>query len=121
MTEVTFSSRFTVNTEPHLVNQAYCSAISCGYSAVETDLWKPIATIALDAAYEGTLLAAAALRDQGLGTGRVWLTFIGGGVFGNKDNWIMKAIQRAIQATEDLSLDIKICHYERLRSPFRLL
>jgi len=120
-TEVTFSRRFTVNTEPHLVNQAYCSAISCGYSAVETDLWRPIATIALDAAYEGTLLAAAALRDQGLGTGRVWLTFIGGGVFGNKDNWIMKAIQRAIQATEDLSLDIKISHYERLRSPFRQL
>ena len=118
-TEVMFSSRFTVNTEPHLVNQAYCSAISCGYSAVETELWKPIATIALDAAYEGTLLAAAALRDQGLGTGRVWLTFIGGGVFSNEDAWIVAAIKRALALTQDLGLNINVSHYNALRFSFQ--
>ena len=120
-TEVTFSNRFTINKEPHLVNQAYCSAISCGYSTVETEAWEPIATIALDAAYEGTLLAAATMRDQGIGTGRVWLTFIGGGVFGNKDNWILKSMQRAIQLSADLSLHILIAHYGDLRAPFSRL
>ena len=114
-TEVTFCNRFEVNTEPHLVNQAYCSAISCGYSQVETHLWEPIATIALDAAYEGTLLAAAALRDQGLGTGRVWLTFIGGGVFGNKSPWIKDAISRSIKRTSNLGLNIIVCHFRSLR------
>ncbi len=120
-TEVTFTDRFTVNREPHLVSQAYCSAISCGYSAVETESWEPITTIALDAAYEGTLLAAAIMRDQGIGTGRVWLTFIGGGVFGNKDDWIMKSMQRAIQLSADLSLHIVIAHYGELRAPFSQL
>jgi len=120
-TAVTFSNRFTINKEPHLVNQAYCSAISCGYSTVETEAWEPIATIALDAAYEGTLLAAATMRDQGIGTGRVWLTFIGGGVFGNKDDWIMTSMQRAIQLSADLSLQMIIAHYGELRAPFSRL
>ena len=118
-TEVTFSNRFMINREPHLVNQAYCSAISCGYSAVETAAWEPIAAIALEAAYEGTLLATAAMRDQGIGTGRVWLTFIGGGVFGNKVEWIVTAIKRALALTGDLGIDIRISHYGALRSPFQ--
>ena len=118
-TEVTFSNRFAINREPHLVNQAYCSAISCGYSAVETAAWEPIATIALEAAYEGTLLATAAMRDQGIGTGRVWLTFIGGGVFGNKDEWIVTALNRALALTGDLGIDIRISHYGALRSTFQ--
>ena len=118
-TEVTFANRFDTIDDPHLVNQAYCSAISCAYSSVATNLWEPIATIALDAAYEGTLLATAALRDRGLGTGKVWLTFIGGGVFGNRDAWIASSISRAISLSRDLGLDIRIGHYGSLRSPFK--
>jgi hypothetical protein len=41
-----------------LVNQVYCSALSCGYSQVDTAHWEPLARLVLEASYEATLLAA---------------------------------------------------------------
>ena len=83
-----------------------------------SSLVRTAATIALDAAYEGTLLATAKLRDEGIGDGTVWLTFIGGGVFGNTDEWIYRAMDRAIKRSRRLGLAIKIGHYKILRDPF---
>ena len=68
-----------------------------------------------------TLLAAAIDRDEGRGSGTVWLTLLGGGVFGNDDQWICAAIARAIERTRDLGLDIRLAHYRALKEPFRSL
>jgi len=109
---VTFSSRFEEPTTPTHVNQVFCSAISCGYSrSIPLDAWERLATTALDAAYEATLLAAA-LHSPGR-RAKVWLTFVGGGVFGNKNEWISNAIQRAIARCENYDLDVCIAHYGR--------
>ena len=62
-TEVVFKNRFSQLTSTHLVNQAFCAAVSCAYSNCPQKSWRNLAQIALDAAYEGTLLAAAMQRD----------------------------------------------------------
>ena len=63
----------------HKVSQAYCSALSCGYSNGSLQSWEPMATIVQDGTYEATLLAAALEQHTGQGSGRVLLTSIGGG------------------------------------------
>jgi hypothetical protein len=60
----------------------------------------------LEAAYEATLLAGSRTADR-----RVFLTLLGGGVFGNRMEWIVDAMQYAIARTRDLGLDIRIVSY----------
>jgi hypothetical protein len=96
---------------PPRVSQALCSALSVSYAGGPLALWEPWARLVLDAAYEATLLTAALDRAAGLGSGRVWLTFLGGGEFGNAPAWIHDAIGRAFQRTEHLGLDVRVAHY----------
>ena len=92
----------------HLVNQVYASALPVGYSPHSASEWEPFARLVLEAAYEATLLAAASTPDR-----RVFLTLLGGGVFGNRMEWIVDAIQYAMGQTLDLGLDIRIVSYRR--------
>lgn len=111
---VTFARRFVEPEEPTTVSQAFCSALSCGYSRVELDCWEPLATLALDAAYEATLWAAAVhARSEDGRPPRVWLTFLGGGAFGNREEWIARAIGRALARLDGVALDVRIAHYRR--------
>ncbi len=113
---VTFASRFVEPERPSNVSQAFCSALSCGYTQVGLDHWEPLATLALDAAYEATLWAAAlhAQVDDGR-PARVWLTFLGGGAFGNRTEWIGQAIGRALARLDGVDLDVRIAHYRDRR------
>lgn len=115
---VTFARRFVEPTEPVRVTQAFCSAISCGYTTVPLEHWEPLATLVLDAAYEATLRAAVldatqggARSQQGAAPKRVWLTFLGGGAFGNRTEWIAGAIGRALARVDGVGLDVRIGHY----------
>lgn len=137
------------------VTQVYCSAISCAYSGLPTELWEPLARLVLEAMYEGTLLAAALNmiqkeeekeREEETETERererdgdrqsfhdeVFLTFVGGGVFGNRREWIAEAMGRAIAMVEKklsqhylplrrdgsprstMKLKVNICHYRQI-------
>lgn len=128
-TAVTFSRRFVPfdSEQPEiLVNQVYCSALSCGYAGVDNSYWEPLACIILDACYEATLLSSlvsAASSDLADGNHKVFLTFIGGGVFRNERHWIAKAIGTAIGKVEKVcpsgGLDIFICHYRRINDEMR--
>lgn len=110
---VTFARRFVEPDRPATVSQAFCSALSCGYTRVGLDHWEPLATLVLDAAYEATLWAAAIDAAEGRGSGRVWLTFLGGGAFGNRPAWIGRAIGRALARLHGVALDVRIAHYGR--------
>lgn len=97
------------------VTQAYCSALSCAYSGVGVDHWEPFATLVLDGMYEATILSALLNREN---SKDVFLTFLGGGVFGNKREWIANSIGRAMaiaerfaQSPSNLAISVKICHY----------
>jgi len=50
--------------------------------------------------YEATLWAGV-INARERGSNKVFLTFIGGGVFGNRSRWILSAIARAIDKVQD--------------------
>ncbi|TWU10153.1 hypothetical protein Poly21_51220 [Allorhodopirellula heiligendammensis] len=52
-------------------------------------MWTDFAKLILDAAYEATLLAAV-LNASRTGVNVIYLTMLGGGVFGNEDAWILQ-------------------------------
>lgn len=123
---VTFASRY----EPPAVtgatvSQAYCSALSCAYSGIDIDHWEPFARLVLEAAYEATLWAAVinAAASGGGGGGnhrnKVFLTFLGGGVFGNDPRWICDSIGRAMAVVAlarrgAVPIEVTIAHYRRV-------
>jgi len=99
-------------------SQVFCSAIACKYSAGSIDAWEPLARLVLDAAYEATLLAAVleaadANKSGGGGIPVVLLTFLGGGVFGNKNEWIDQAIARAVVKMRErgVALRVVVSHF----------
>lgn len=97
--------------ERHTVSQAFCSALACGYARGSPEQWEPLARIVLEATYEATLWAAASEQQRGIGSGVVYLTFVGGGVFRNRPEWIEQAIGRACACLRGYPLTVKVCHY----------
>lgn len=112
--QVTFADRFVEPDHTQYVCQVYCSAVSCSYSAGGLDNWSPLARLVLDGAYEATLLAAVLDQAEGSGSGEVWLTFLGGGAFHNRDAWIADAIGRALARMHDRALTVRLAHFRRI-------
>ena len=99
----------------HTVSQAYCSALPVAYTTHSPELWEPFARLALEAAYECTLRTAL-LNPQENGADRVFLTYLGGGVFGNKMEWIVDAMERAVRLVRDHHLKVTIVNRGPARS-----
>ena len=105
-----------INDPEQLVTQVFCSACPVAYNYSQTGLWQPISSIILEAAYEGTLRAAAlsAHKHAGkAGAKRVYLTLLGGGAFGNPTSWITAAIDAALRKCEHFDLDVKLVMFSR--------
>jgi len=100
-------TQVTLNDCAHRVSQAYCSALPVAYSKQPSQLWTEFATLVLEAAYEATLCAAI-LNLQNTGNQRVFLTLLGGGAFGNNEEWILKAMERALRIYADWNLEVAI-------------
>jgi len=94
------------------VTQAYCSGVPISYSTHSTHDWEPLARLVLDAAYDSTLTAARINRSA-TGNPTVFLTLLGGGVFGNPTDWIVEAMARAIERHSAAGLDVAIVSYSR--------
>jgi hypothetical protein len=95
---------------PRLVSQAFCSALPVSYTKIDIELWRPFATLVLEAAYEATLLAAALNAGRG-GSKIVLLTQLGGGVFGNDLKWIKAALKRALTVVGHHDLDVRLVSF----------
>jgi hypothetical protein len=80
------------------------------YSRVPPAHWKAFASLVLEAAYEATLLAAVLNKQRG-GSNVVLLTLLGGGAFGNADDWIHAAIRRALRMMSGYALDVRLVSY----------
>ncbi|MBY6242246.1 hypothetical protein K3F48_13815 [Methylosinus sp. Sm6] len=93
-----------------LVSQAFCSALPVAYSSVPTPLWRPFASLVLEAAYEATLWSAVLNVNRGA-SNIVLLTSLGGGAFGNDASWIDDAIRRALELMAGYDLDVRIVSY----------
>eukprot|EP01065_Artemidia_motanka_P042277 TRINITY_DN5639_c0_g1_i1.p1 TRINITY_DN5639_c0_g1~~TRINITY_DN5639_c0_g1_i1.p1 ORF type:complete len:656 (+),score=196.61 TRINITY_DN5639_c0_g1_i1:180-2147(+) len=123
---VHYGCQVTANTAPpnHLVGQALCAAAAVGYSDRPPSEWEPLARLILEAAYEATLWAAVVYASR-TGTKRmtVYLTKVGGGVFGNEASWIIAAIRRACEVIRGarVGLDVRVVHYGYIEQEYSLL
>lgn len=94
------------------VTQVYCSALPVAYSGLGRSHWQAFAKLVLEAAYEGTLWAAVLNAQRGVSK-TVLLTRLGGGAFGNADEWIDAAMQRALTLANFHALDVRLVDYSK--------
>ncbi len=104
-----WDTQVTLDGSTHRVSQAYCSALPIAYVGFPIELWKPFASLVLEASYEATICAGILNEDD-----KIYLTLVGGGVFGNELEWICSAIKRACEKYADYDLDIKIVNYSSI-------
>ena len=88
----------------HVVTQVYGSAMPVAYGRPPAHLWEPIARLVLEASYEATILVARQRRITTL-----FLTLLGGGVFGNDEGWIGDGLVRALALAG--GLDVRLVSY----------
>ncbi len=93
-----------------LVSQAFCSALPVAYSSIPALHWKPFASLVLQSAYEATMWAAVLNAQRGA-SNVVFLTRLGGGAFGNDEEWIHLAIRNALQMVSGIGLDVRLVSY----------
>jgi len=108
---VQWDTQVTLRGCRHLVTQVYCSALPVGYSQHASELWEIFAQLVLEASYEATLWTAM-LNFAKTGNNKVYLTLLGGGVFGNNENWILAAMERSIELFARVPLDVAIVSYK---------
>ena len=105
-----WDTQVTLNGCEHLVTQTYCSALPVAYSGLSSRLWERFARLILEAAYEATF-ATAVLNASKSGNKSAYLTLLGGGAFGNDQEWILDAIRRACTLYQKRDLDVKIVSF----------
>eukprot|EP00927_Polykrikos_kofoidii_P042838 TRINITY_DN36888_c0_g1_i1.p1 TRINITY_DN36888_c0_g1~~TRINITY_DN36888_c0_g1_i1.p1 ORF type:complete len:363 (+),score=53.15 TRINITY_DN36888_c0_g1_i1:60-1148(+) len=104
-----------------LVTQAYCSAISVSYSCCSKASWEAFARLVLESLYEATMYVAAnnyMRHPNEAGARRVFLTSVGGGVFGNSMNWIRDAMVRALTKFEHVGFEVILVSFGRPTQEF---
>ena len=105
-----WNTEVTLTNTGHTVSQAYCSALPVAYSGHSPKLWQRFAQLVLEASYEATICAAI-LNYAKTGNNKLFLTFVGGGVFGNEIDWILNAIKRALDRYKHVGLDVITVSY----------
>jgi len=102
--------QYDIKDKQQVINQVFTAAIDFG-SLNASSQNNPIvikrAQALLDAAYEGTFLAAATNKKK-----KVFLTLIGGGVFGNDISWIANAMVKNKNFIKDYGLDVTLIVYD---------
>lgn len=107
---VQWNTEVTISATGHAVNQVYSSALPVAYSDLDADLFGPFSQLILEATYEATFLTAIYNLETS-GNNKLFLTLVGGGVFGNKLSWIFAAIRKSVMKYKHVPLDIKIVSY----------
>ena len=88
-----WNTQVTIGGVSHTVCQVYCSALPVAYSSHSADLWASFAHLILEASYEAAIFVSV-LNSVRTGNNKIFLTLLGGGAFGNHEDWILTAIRR---------------------------
>jgi len=99
--------------ERFFVSQAFCSAMPVSYSGISSEFWDPLGCLVLEAAYEATLWAGIINNQR---SRIVYLTLLGGGAFGNPEEWIYSALRRALSLVKDRDIDVRIVNFRQSSS-----
>lgn len=93
------------------VSQVFCSALPVAYGHLPSKSWQAFASLILESAYEATMWAALDNARRGA-SNVVLLTRLGGGAFGNADDWIDAAMVRSLRMACDFDLDVRLVSHE---------
>ena len=107
---IQWNTEVTLNDEKNTLTQVYCSALPVAYSPLSAKNWEKFAQLILEASYEATFCAGI-LNYLKTGNKKLYLTLIGGGVFGNDIEWIMNAIKRSLNLYSHFGLEVIIVSY----------
>lgn len=107
---IQWNTEVTVSLNQQLVSQIYCSALPISYCNIELSLWEKFARIILEATYEATLHAAV-FNMENNNSNIVYLTLVGGGAFGNRQQWILESIHQVLRKFKNVPLDVRIVSY----------
>ena len=107
---IQWNTQVTLKQSQHLISQVYCSALPVAYSPHSEVLWADFAKLVLEASYEAAVCAAI-INSSETGNNKLFLTFLGGGAFGNKDDWIIRAINRSMQLYQHSGLEVVIVSF----------
>jgi len=110
MAGVQSNTEVTIGSSNHKVTQVFCSALPVAYSDIPSKHWDHFPRLILDATYELTFYIALKNLAE-TGCAKLYLTLVGGGVFGNKMNWISSSIQRSLGLFAYTGLDVRIVSY----------
>ena len=100
----------TIGESNHRVNQVFCSALPVAYSKVPARNWNHFPRLILDASYELTFYIGLQNFIK-TGNNKLYLTLVGGGVFGNKVDWILSSIERSLRLFSHSGLAVNIVSY----------
>ncbi|HEY9115913.1 MAG TPA: hypothetical protein VIN10_14535 [Bacteroidales bacterium] len=109
---VQWNTEVTLSEMKNKVTQVYCSALPITYSGIENEHWEVFAKLVLSATYEAAFYTALINYSKN-GNGKLFLTLVGGGVFGNDKTWILEAIENAVTKFRNTPLDIRIVSYKQ--------
>lgn len=109
---ITWNASVTIEDAQHTVSQVFCSALPLAYMRLNTDDLEDFARLILDATYEATFYAALE-NYQTTNNPDVFLTYVGGGAFGNDEGWICDAIVRALRKFRNAPLRVHLVSYGR--------
>lgn len=104
---IQWNTEVTISENKQRVSQIYCSALPIAYCKTHSMHWESFARLILEATYEASLFAALINMEKN-NSNLVYLTLVGGGAFGNKENWILDSITKAINKFKNVPLDVRI-------------
>ena len=107
---IQWNTQVTLGDSSYLISQAYCSALPVAYSAFSVGLWQHFARMVLEVSYEATICAAI-LNRENTSNNNVYLTLIGGGVFGNETDWIIDSIKQVLTLYADYNINVVMVSY----------
>lgn len=119
-TEVTNTALANNNDQPsHQVTQVYSSAVPISYASIgKMRDFEPFAKMILDATYQCVFAVASIKSLETKKRVKLYLTKVGGGVFGNRSRWIVDSIRRSLKKYEDFPLDVHLVHYGSLEQTY---
>jgi hypothetical protein len=103
-----------------VVSQVFCSALPIGYSHLPEAGWERFARLVLEATYEATLCCAEVNAARS-GCNKVFLTLVGAGAFGNRREWVLAALKRALIQFRNSDLDVFVVSHGEAPQDLRKL